>query len=404
MRITCQYSGVTFQCQGFGRIKVVTHHPIMDLPSRTLVSRAPDWLKGELDETERRLLFVALLKASNCFEFRVPAIPSKQIIESNMEFLLETVHWVQDIGDYLRLPKYRVTEYTRGLKNIGTWLNIWHETKRNYNLRITSYEQREIFDRKEESFNRLIRNQLVQFKRYQKQLGRWAVDASGAPDSKKEHWVEMFNFRDDEDIMNIDKPDLQEMIVFLQDNLKIGGRVTTRVFSHVYELMRKRDGGIEGLIGAEDTETAKERARRQQDLENNPWIIIEDEDLEDEDEYERQAEREKNRRLFGDVFAGKSEAAVTAEIEVENRRRVIRLAPKEKPVEKDYADKVSYLKAFAAWRIAVRETEKQQQLLKAVKEERSEVNTMELPFSEIDEEVSNIITLTARQAKGAKDE
>lgn len=411
MRITCQYSGVTFQCQGFGRLRVTTQHPIMDIPSRTLVSRARDWLKGELDETERRLLFVALLKASDCFEFRVPAIPSKQTIESNMEFLLETVYWVKDIGDFLRLPKYRITEYTSRLKNIGTWLNIWHEAKRNYENKIIDREQRDFLDRKEEAFNRLIRSPLVQFKRYQKQLGRWAVDAAGAPEVKKEAWVELFNLRDNEDIMSIEKHDLQEMVVFLQDNLKIGGLVTTKIFSHMYELLQKRSAGIEGLIGLEDSDTVRERARRQQEFINNPFIILEDEDLEDEDEYEKEVTREKNRRLFGDVFAGKSETTVNAEIEAENKKRIIRLAPKDKPEEREYPDKVSYLKAFAAWRIAHREYEKQQaeilqrqQLLAATKNERDEDNTLELPFSEIDEEESNIIKLTARRAGEAKDE
>jgi len=412
MHITCRYSGVNFLCQGFGKLKYTGQHPMMEVPVNRLISRARDWLKGDLDETERRILFVALLKATDCVEFRVPAIPSKQTIEANMELLLETVNWLQVIGNYVHLAKYRVTEHTYRLKNIGTWLDIWQDSKRLWDGKTAEWHQRETLYRREEAFLKLIRSPLIDIRRYQKRLGQLATDAAGVPDDKKEYWVELFNLRDDEEIMNHPKVDFEEMLVWFQDHLKIGSTVTNKIFSIVYDLIKKREGGIEGLIGLEDSDNARMRALKHQDLTHNKYIIFEENDEEnEEDEFEAEVRREKNRRLFGDEFAGLSQQQITERIAAENRKRVMKLAPVKMPVRENYASKLEFLTDLSAWNIAQREYQKQQEEvtkkqeeLKRERDALSQENTLDLPFRDIDPEVDNIINLTARRAEGSKDE
>lgn len=418
MRIQCRFSGVSFYCQGYNQLKVMGEHPLMQVPVRTLLSRAADWSRDTLDDTERRILFVALLKASELVEFRVPAVPTKQTIETNMELLLKTVSWKEGIGDSLRLPKYRVTENNYRIKNIGTFLRNWDDEKREWDGKTAEWRLREKLQRREDALNRIIRN-AQKAGDYLKKLARWTMDASAAPQYIKDTWVEMFSTEDDVEIWNMPTVDIEELLEHLQGHLTYGSTAANAAFRRVYDLLDKNKKGINFSLMDEDDE---EKKRNYQSYADNPFLIWEEpEFLEGSREGEEredvgrdlldQAERERNRRLFGDEFKGKSSAQVDAEFARSNERRIISLAPIAEPKRENYPGQVPYIKALASYRIAVRELKKQQEedskkreeALKRQKEEGS-TEKLDIPFSDIDTETSNIVNILRERARSAKDE
>lgn len=414
MRIECRYSGVAFYCQGFNQLKVIGQHPLMEVPVRNLISRARDWRRGNLDDTERRLLFIAMLKATDHVEFRVPAIPTKQTIESNMELLFNTLNWQEGIGDNLRLPKYRVIEDNRRIKNIGQFLANCNDEKRIWDGKTDEWRLVAKLQRREDALLRLLRSPL-KATAYLRKLARWVVDASGAPGYAKEDWVELFSTENDLDIWAIPTVDIEEMLEWMQDHLQYGGIVASHAFRHVYELLEKNKKGIKYSLMDDDSEEAKHKYLN---WDNNPFLILDEEpdlsvDTEDVefDELTEAAEREKNRRHYGDEFRGKSRDQVSAEFEESNKRRIIGLAPIAEPRRENYPTQVAYIKDFAAYRIAVRELKKQQEedqkkreaiLLK--QREAGATEKLDLPFSDIDPETDNIINIANARARSSKDE
>lgn len=318
MKILCSLSGTFFYTTDFRQMKVEGIHPFFSLPLTNLVSRAGDWAQGKLSPDERKVLFIALLhslknmKGEKLVEFRTAAMPDDKLIQHNMELLLTTVGWHSAMDTTaIPLPRYVVNHATRDLRNIRQWLITWKETKDEWKAsNFKSAEAKRKLERlvlREESLSKLIKSYNKKSEEYAWLIAKWAMDAADVPKELHELWTSLIKLKGNA-IYLASTNDLDEMVEHMEMHLPHGDIFSHATLKHVRNLLYKNKSGDFGLGIPTGT-----------DLEatlDSPYKFVED------------------------------------QIETHNKNTVIANAPETKPEQKDYPNKLSFLRATAAYNLA----------------------------------------------------
>ena len=350
MRIKCRYSGVDFVASGFNELYIQGSHPLMNVDLITLLARARDWAEGKLSSTERRVLFIALLKSTELVEFHRSALPPDSVIAKNMETLIRTMGWKGKLGDLLPLPKYAVTNDTYRLVNIHQWLKRCNDAKSEWENKDAVWERREELRIREERLIKLIRTPTKKLSFYQGMLGRWILEASNAPVAMHDYWLQLLRLKEYRDIWAASRVDLEELLEHMEDNLPAGSIIADVAFKHVRKLREINIGGVEFGLGMDDDNADLDFSA----MRNNPFIMIE-------------------------------------EIEEHNMIAAASFASKEEPKVDEFETKGLYLKAVARWRLAQRLLSENERLAAKQKELDFEAEVVQDVFSEIDPETSQEI-------------
>lgn len=322
-RILCAYSGIDFRVDHFPIYNTSreSHHPIFDLSPTTLVSLTPQWVDGKLTATDTYLYYLALFKSTQLVDFRVPAIQTsltQSIIANNMYCLLRMVDRISTLGEEkvrysLSLPQFVISQDTKDLGNTKYWLEIW---EKNYDDYKTGYQTSTLIDkisRKEHHLERMIKDRNKDISTYAGTLAEWASLAGDFPTwnieltpdilgpSKTrltcaEYWKTIIKLcAKKEPVYSIPDADIEELIEHCEDTLHQSG-------IYFFELM--------SLL--------------------------------------RNASKKKLSYLaLGDVDITSTYRILDASSSVEdaNMLAMIDSAPKDKPIEKDYPNKLAYIRA-----------------------------------------------------------
>lgn len=247
MHILCKYTAIPYAVQNFRNVKMVSHHPIFDLTFPELNDLATRW--SYHDEVEQRLLFVAMLRTTECVDFRVPAVPSEATIKKNMELLLRTASWKHTVGDTVSLPGFRVTRDNYTLKSIGAWLFRCGEHKTDWDNKSYNEQIAERVRIQEERITSRLR-------RGYRDLGRLielAMSVANVPAAVKPFWSELFTMRPDklEDkpkIWSADSSQLQAMYSHLVSHVDAATIWGAEVINHCRALIKMNKDGIQYSI------------------------------------------------------------------------------------------------------------------------------------------------------------
>jgi hypothetical protein len=335
MKLICKYSGIEYAIPHHfqNNHRQLSIHPIFsqDIPVNYLLSRTRDWVEGKLSEEENKLLFLALFNKTGMIEFRVPADPSVQVVQNNMERLLRFVGWQTALTKpNLVLPRFVVAADNRNLGNVKIWLETWEQRKKDWENHYRELSKDEKLQRKTEAMERIINSAYRKVESYSKMLADWVMLAANVPVELQEYWKPIFSLRD-LDIYNARTADIEELLEHMTDNLDAyeGGIVAERAFRHIRGILERNKAGLNFHLGMEvDLEEIDPIA-----IQEKPYEFIED-------------------------------------VEEYNRIKQAATAPEKKPVKSNYpntpAGRVEYLRANAAWVTAQRETTKRITLIAAV--------------------------------------
>lgn len=218
------------------------------------------WVANELDETEKHLLFIALLRKLELIEFRSPAVPSLKTMEQNFELLTQLVIWktnalLPNLGT-IKLPRL-VIEYptSHTLDKIRVFLKMLLDAKNGYQSKyLTNYHLRSTAEMRanEERLKRLAssamkRNGKGQLN-YEKALATFALQASGVAedDHRYSFWIDLFQVKEP-DIYQISPKHFHAMKNFLELELEGYTREADiralKVLRHVRDLVEIVDKG-----------------------------------------------------------------------------------------------------------------------------------------------------------------
>lgn len=328
-RILCSLSGIEYNCDHIPMYLTSreSHHPIFDIPTRKLLDLCPRWIQGELSDTENYLLYLALFNSTGLMDFRVPATrtgDTASIVAQNMAPLAAIVEKIYTSGsikvsEILHLPSFVITPDTKDLSSTSDWITIWNNCYKDYEDHYATSTALEKLTRQETILERYIRDHNKDISQYANRLANWAADAGkfydenymilnehNAPELLSSYWKRIIvSCARTESIWSIPDADLSELIQHCEETIYHGS-----IYAHT--LMSLLRAG---------------------------------------------AERKKNFLDIGDIDIGQhgtSFRILDADTSVEdaNKLALIDSAPLEAPIERNYPNKLAFIKAKLNYQMA----------------------------------------------------
>lgn len=313
MKVTCRYSGVQFQTQGFGRFSATSHHPLFELPiERLLRDVLPLYLQGRLPEPETRVFYCALLKHSGLVLFEHHAAPSLRTINSTIQALVRTLDWTTTRTTSFKLPSYRVTKDNCALRNIMQWINSWNDAKTTMSVRQSVIEEHDAALLRKDTLHKLINSAYKKTEDYAAKLGRYVVETCGLQEKEAESCITIFKLREPA-VFSYDAEPIIKLLAVMEQKLDL----------------------VEDLIARKAMQHIKRQA-----FKNKAGILYELEDLE-ENEVALVLSREKGTPY---IMLTRHERM---------QQEVAETAPTQEPVESAFPTRVAYLVARAKWNTAL---------------------------------------------------
>lgn len=265
MKVVCPISGIeTFHGPYFKNEPAVTMPDAMFfVPIRGLLARARKWKAGEYSETERKLLFLALLDKTELITWELPAQPLPATVQKNMEYAFKIAAWLDIAGavqNIKSMPKYRVSEHNRDLTNIGYFLHSIEELRTEW-MRSSSRRHLEaILEQRQAVLAKLIHSPYRKWTQRDYSIqASWAMDTAEVPKERKEEWTKILSIHTAEEAFLCDKDELLDMRDWLERELTLPGSIgmgsgfsmTQKVLDHIRWLVNLREGGMLAYLGGE---------------------------------------------------------------------------------------------------------------------------------------------------------
>jgi hypothetical protein len=328
-RILCSISGIEYNCEHM-QVYLTSresHHPVFDIPTAKLLQITPRWIQGELSATENYLLYLALFNSTGLMDFRSPAMrtgDTASLIAQNMAPLAAIVEKIFASGstkvtEILHLPSFVITPDTKDLASSPDWITIWNNCYKDYQDHYATSTALEKLNRQETILERYIRDHNKDISQYANRIANWAADAGkfydenyqianehNKPEMLSAYWKRIIvACAKTESIWHIPDADLQELIEHCEETIYHGS-----IYAHT--LMSLLRAG---------------------------------------------AERKKNFLDIGDIDIGQhgtSFRILDADTSVEdaNKLALIDSAPPEAPIEKNYPNKLAFIRAKLNFQMA----------------------------------------------------
>lgn len=272
MKIFCSWSGIEFQVSTFThKASVSGIHPIFYASARQLYNRQADWYYGRLNDDECRLLFCALLKATELVEFQTTCCPSVSIVQKNIEKLFRFINWKMDsIYSNAHFPHYIVRLSNANLNNIAEYLNellafldpayYRQQLRRSNSSAIT----------KEAVLERFIKSNVLKSPAaFRASIARWFLQAADVPERLHEEWSRLLQYDYYDFQLYKEHPDsFESMLYWAEEKLDHGTISSNTLLKHLRELQLANANGMEYFLGLRTKETTLPNG--------DDWMIIED--------------------------------------------------------------------------------------------------------------------------------
>jgi hypothetical protein len=235
----CAKSGIEFSIQYFpynfneGELQ----HPIFDLNYTQLTSEKllDKWVQRQFTETDTKLYFLALLHSSNLIQWNTYARPTLAICELNMEPLLDILSWINSIHHpRLSMPNMAITQDTATLDNVRNWIAAWNSARNDFESGYRELSRSQLMLRKEDTLQRLIKEQQKELHQYAGILADWATLSADFPTFPttvngvtlplSEYWKQILITcsKTPTHIWRLDIDDMNELLTHLEENLEHG--------------------------------------------------------------------------------------------------------------------------------------------------------------------------------------
>ncbi len=221
-------------------------HPVFFMNPTKLLGIFSQYEKGKLTHEESYLLFLAYLNATDLVEFRVPAVFTKdtpRLVTSHMETLVSLAYKIQEIKNpSVQFPHVAISPETKGLSNVGAWLDIWSTRYEEFLSGNRIKARNETLDSLETKVQRLILDPNSRDETYALHLGNWAEVAASFPlfavstpfgqMRLSEYWKliirKCFNQKA---LFDIPSSDIQELLDHCIDTLELGTTYATSLIN-----------------------------------------------------------------------------------------------------------------------------------------------------------------------------
>lgn len=230
MRLSCQYSKTSFTTSALLSTginePVSCIHPIFYASLEYLSKIYKAWEDGKLqDKKDQRLLFLALLNATNHIDWYCAADPKPEIVAKHMETLHDHVLWMSDIMlPRLSLPRFAINPSTASLSNIKNWMDAWDDIRTAFEKGYISRSEQSAIARKANALEILtqVKNKddtsRVRHLAYLRTLADWAAVALQFPHSLTEFWKQIIRCQSARAALDFRPVDVEELLEHVTEN------------------------------------------------------------------------------------------------------------------------------------------------------------------------------------------
>ena len=229
MRLYCQYSKINFSTSAMlstGVNEPVTCvHPIFYASVEYLDKLYKSWQEGKMQEKrDQRLLFLAMLNATNHIDWYHHADPKPAVVSKYMEAMHDHMLWMTDVMlPSLKLPRYAINEHTAKLDNIGIWLECWTNIREEFDRGYMSRSEQEKEARKKMALDLLaIKKNANDGSKprdaaYLRTLADWAALAFQFPADIAEHWKKIIRCQTALAALDFRPADVEELLEYITE-------------------------------------------------------------------------------------------------------------------------------------------------------------------------------------------
>ena len=323
-RILCAKSGVEFKVEHFSLYLTgrQVSHPIFTLSSKELLKDyyIQNWMEGKNSSAENYLYYLALFNSTRLIDFRIPAIRTAKtdaIIAQNMDALINCLETITDMDTELvhaklNLPRISIDTVSQDLENSNHWIEVWLDNYADYQNAYKSINVYQKLSRQESILERLIKDHTRCIEDYAPALASWAITAGDI----------------DTDYICYNEYNKPEQLTSYYRRIIIACAKTERIFEipdeHLDYLIEYFEDNIHhGSIYANSLMTLLRAG----------------------------SERKRNFLDLGDIDIGTDGRSTFRILDADtsvadaNMLAMILTAPTSKPVEKDYPNKLAYIRA-----------------------------------------------------------
>lgn len=333
MRLTCQYSKITFSTSAMlstgVQAPVQCVHPVFYADLEYLSKLYDAWEEGKMKEVrDQRLLFLALLNATDHIDWYCAADPKAETVLQNMEDLFNHVMWMRDIMlPRLSLPRFAVNHSTCKLGNVKVWMETWTEIRSDFEKGYLSRAEEQRKARRQAALDILSERKIkddtskTRHLAYLRTLADWAAVALKFPEPLASFWKQIIRCQSARAALDFRPVDVEEL---LEHVTEFGDYNSTHYFALLKQVKQV-------LMDAKGESIS--------DLDFS--ALLSDVEIPDS------------------TASRKLPSTSTEATEI---ARQVQLAPLDKPKESDYANKTQYMIALARFNLAQSHATKQSSL------------------------------------------
>ena len=255
-RITCNRSGITFNCDHLpiSLCNGEYSHPVFFLPQKKLLGLYQKYRHEELGEVDSYLVFLAYLNSTGLLEWRVPARfteRSSQLVANNFDSLVSICEKMNRLSIQKHFAHISISPETSSLGNVHYWILSWESTFEEFSTNNAAIKAKkeilELEDRLEHLCKDANRNEIM----FASRLASWAekagnfprfpVTVAGNTTTCAEYWKALIRkCVKAESIFAVPSSDLLELQDHCQDNIDAGTIYGFNLFKILKEGIHKQ--------------------------------------------------------------------------------------------------------------------------------------------------------------------
>jgi hypothetical protein len=254
MQVICPISGaVLLKSNYLLGFTLKDIHPIFRAKRKLILNSdmVHRFMKSEAFE-EKKLIFLAVFNSTELVEFRCPAQPNLQLVETNFLKLMHTASWLAH-AEYtykseVSFPQFVVSPDTCDLASIPAWIDSLEEIKDSVIRKDIQRDRAAELANKADEIQTSIREAAQLNRNFTAGLARWALSFANLPrdDERYSKWLKMMCIPKQEAWM-FDIDDYKELADFLENELPSEHPQVLSVMYQVRDLVKECKRGFTEL-------------------------------------------------------------------------------------------------------------------------------------------------------------
>jgi len=266
-RVTCAISGIRLEISGFSSLSlphtVGYYHPIFTLPEKKLYQYYIDHCHGRLQSVDSYLLFLALLNSSGKITWEHPSVcdpnesRTKMLVQNNIAQLVRILEKTSVIKHPMfKQPSFRLTYDNSHLDQIPNWIKAWENNLTEFNNNRASIRIRQTIAEIERKLSEVVIYG-EDPEKYAHLVAEWACQASDFPPDKKDLWkATIRSCYNSMKMLNTDSELLLEIKDYCECNLEAGSLYFHTLCNTLREGLSRKTNHLGGGFSTTDFELA----------------------------------------------------------------------------------------------------------------------------------------------------